>query len=448
MKSSTYSNAATAGVTSEEDELLRQQAAKEKLEHKRVRQITLAFEKLDQAIQEDVESLQAIEARHEQSLEQNYNTAYSGIQKLQFVRLLKDFEECSEYENTYNQIDEETKAASKQVQDLVAKAFAGVKFQNEGPSLSLDKGGRNDSPEHGPKVSRSPNRFSGGEDFVPDSEIIYNTQFHEMLDERYEEKRRLGGSSNAMAGHIQNAGLFTYRELQCHLMLMMSRRFLTMLYHQLLGETYIVQCCLIEMSDGPQNHSDAKARKKAHKFCHQALVKLVKQIQVDRFMIFLVASYPEQMQQLSQKKRFSDRTATPYDFLYKFATKMLKRLRKFLLSFNYLLIHGNLYMLAELCSTVKAVMTWGCGYFIEKLQAIEQEQRKKLAMDAKKAAERARGAKEPFRRGSRMPSAGRAALHGKGDMTPPDTGAEGAAADSPKRTKSAQTVTFKFGTPD
>ena len=90
-------------------------------------------------------------------------------------------------------------------------------------------------------------------------------------------------------------------------------------------------------------------------------------------MIFLVASYPKEMQQLSQKKRFADQTATQYDFLYKFATKMLKRLRKFLLSFNYLLLHGNLYMLAELCSTVKAVMTWGCGYFIEKLQAIEQE---------------------------------------------------------------------------
>ena len=73
-----------------------------------------------------------------------------------------------------------------------------------------------------------------------------------------------------------------------------------------------------------------------------------------------------------------------FDFLHKFATKMLKRLRKFLLSFNYLLIHGNLYMLAELCSTVKNVITWGCSYFIEKLQAIEQEQSKHLSTNKKK----------------------------------------------------------------
>ena len=77
---------------------------------------------------------------------------------------------------------------------------------------------------------------------------------------------------------VSAQGLLTYRELQCHLMLMMSRRFLSMLYTQLLGETYIVQCCLIEMTDGPQNHADIKARKKAHKHCHQQLVNLVKQI--------------------------------------------------------------------------------------------------------------------------------------------------------------------------
>ena len=57
--------------------------------------------------------------------------------------------------------------------------------------------------------------------------------------------------------------------MQCHLMLMMSRRFFSMLYTQLLGETYIVQCCLIEMNDGQQKHSEIKAKKKAHKYCHQ-----------------------------------------------------------------------------------------------------------------------------------------------------------------------------------
>ena len=34
-----------------------------------------------------------------------------------------------------------------------------------------------------------------------------------------------------------------------------------MLYTQLLGETYIVQCCLIEMNDGQQKHSEIKAKK-------------------------------------------------------------------------------------------------------------------------------------------------------------------------------------------
>ena len=442
VKGSIYSHAGTAGATQEEEELQGQQAAKERLEHKRIRAVALAFGKLEQAVREDAESLRLYEAGREHSPEPGCGAADAGMQRLgglQFVRLLRDFEDCSEYENTYNATDDETQAASQQAQDVVARSFTGVKFQSEGPSLSLDKGNEDDSPEPGSRASRSPQRFAGGEDFVPDSEIIYNTQFHEALDERYDEvmKRR----------PVQASGLFTYRELQCHLMLMMSRRFLAMLHHQLLGETYIVQCCLIEMSDGPQNHAEAKARKTAHKACHRALVKLVKQIQIDRFMIFLVASFPEEMQRLSLGKRASDPTATPYDFLYKFATKMLKRLRKFLLAFNYLLIHGNLYMLAELCSTVKAVMTWGCGYFIDKLQAIEQEQRRKLAGDAKKALEQVQGGKEPFRRGSRMPPAARGALHGKGDMTPADTGGEGADGGSPRRTKSAQAVTFKFGTP-
>ena len=122
-----------------------------------------------------MESYQSIEAQHEQSLEQNYNTAYSGIQRLQLARLLKDFEESSEYENTYNHINEETKAASRQIEALVAKVFVGVKFQNEGPSLTLDKGNKDDLSEPELKPSRSPNRFAGGEDYVPDSEIIYNT---------------------------------------------------------------------------------------------------------------------------------------------------------------------------------------------------------------------------------------------------------------------------------
>ena len=132
--------------------------------------------------------------------------ANSGIQRLRFVRLLKDFEECSEYENMYNQIDEETKAANAQIEEVVAKAFGGVKFQNEGPSLSLDKGKLGvDSPESEANGNRSPERFSGGDESVPDSEIIYNTQFHEVLDERYEEVMKRRG--------VSSQGLLTYREL-------------------------------------------------------------------------------------------------------------------------------------------------------------------------------------------------------------------------------------------
>ena len=47
-----------------------------------------------------------------------------------------------------------------------------------------------------------------------------------------------------------------------------------------------------------------------------------------------------------------------------------------------------------------------------------------------------------------MPPAARAAMQGKGDMTPTETGGEGADDDSPKRTKSAQHVSFKFQSPD
>ena len=127
------------------DEASKQQAAKDKLEHKRIRQIALAFESLDKAVEEDVKSLHAIEAKYELQLQQdghdhhNYQGALAEIQKLRFVRLLKDFEESSEYENMYNQIDQETKAANYQIQNLVAQTFGNVKFQNDGPSLTLEK---------------------------------------------------------------------------------------------------------------------------------------------------------------------------------------------------------------------------------------------------------------------------------------------------------------------
>lgn len=39
----------------------------------------------------------------------------------------------------YNQIDQETKAANFQIQNLVAQTFGNVKFQNDGPSLTLEK---------------------------------------------------------------------------------------------------------------------------------------------------------------------------------------------------------------------------------------------------------------------------------------------------------------------
>ena len=108
-------------------------------------QIQAAFENLDKAVEEDVKNLHAIEAKHELQLQQdghdhlNYQGALTEIQKLRFVRLLRDFEESSEYENMYNQIDQETKAANFQIQNLVAQTFGNVKFQNDGPSLTLEK---------------------------------------------------------------------------------------------------------------------------------------------------------------------------------------------------------------------------------------------------------------------------------------------------------------------
>lgn len=107
-----------------------------------------------------------------------------------------------------------------------------------------------------------------------------------------------------------------------------------------------------------------------------------------------------------------------------------------MLSFNYLLIHGNLYMLAELCSTVKNVITWGCSYFIDKLQAVEQEQGKHLKASTKKQEQRAAASKEHalYRRGSRAPAPLKFQGSGKSEMAQAGDKDKG---DSPRRTKSA-----------
>ena len=72
----------------------------------------------------------------------------------------------------------------------------------------------------------------------------------------------------------------------------------------------------------------------------------MQQIQIDRFVIFLLEFMPEEMQKLSRKKKFIDESSTVRDFLVRTCTKILKRTCKFILAFNYLLVHRNMSMLS------------------------------------------------------------------------------------------------------
>ena len=80
-------------------------------------------------------------------------------------------------------------------------------------------------------------------------------------------------------------------------MLVIIKRILKTLHSQLSGETNIVQCFLLEIKDikDMQANVDITYLKKFHKECFNELNKLVHQIQIDRFMIFLLEFMPEEI---------------------------------------------------------------------------------------------------------------------------------------------------------
>lgn len=52
---------------------------------------------------------------------------------------------------------------------------------------------------------------------------------------------------------------------------------------------------------------------------------------------------------------------------------MLKRICKFILAFNYLLVHNNMAMLSEVCSHLKIFIIETCDLLIEKLSIFHFE---------------------------------------------------------------------------
>ena len=79
------------------------------------------------------------------------------------------------------------------------------------------------------------------------------------------------------------------------------------------------------------------------------------------------------MQRLSRKKKYFDENATVHDFRLRFCTKMLKRTCKFILAFNYLLVHRKMTMLNEVGSHLKIFVTETCDILIEKLSNLQRE---------------------------------------------------------------------------
>ena len=90
-------------------------------------------------------------------------------------------------------------------------------------------------------------------------------------------------------------------------------------------------------------------------------------------MMFLFEYMPVETQKLSRKKKHSDQDATVNDFLIRSCTKMLKRVCKFILAFNYLLVHNNMVMLSEVCSHLKIFIIETCDLLIEKLSIFDFE---------------------------------------------------------------------------
>ena len=62
-----------------------------------------------------------------------------------------------------------------------------------------------------------------------------------------------------------------------------------------------------------------------------------------------------------------------HDFLIRTCTKTLKRICKFILAFNYLLVHRRMTMLSEVGSHLKIFVTETCDLLIEKLSVFLSE---------------------------------------------------------------------------
>ena len=82
---------------------------------------------------------------------------------------------------------------------------------------------------------------------------------------------------------------------------------------------------------------------------------------------------PQEIKTMSIKKKATDEKASVNDFLVRQCIKMLKRMCKFILAFNYLLVHRKMTMLNEVGSMLKIFVTETCDLLIEKLSIFRSE---------------------------------------------------------------------------
>ena len=83
--------------------------------------------------------------------------------------------------------------------------------------------------------------------------------------------------------------------------------------------------------------------------------------------------FPAECKTLIRPKKHEHETASEHDFIRRCVSKYLKRMRKFVLAFNTLLMHKKRTMLAEICSHIKIFITDICDLFIDKLKEFDEE---------------------------------------------------------------------------
>ena len=88
-------------------------------------------------------------------------------------------------------------------------------------------------------------------------------------------------------------------------------------------------------------------------------------------MIFVFEYYPDECIKLIRPKKHAHESATKNDFIRRIVSKFLKRMRKFILAFNTLLMHKKRTMLSEIGSHIKIFISDICDLFIEKLHIFE-----------------------------------------------------------------------------